>query len=242
MYELTRRYDEFKIKNPDMDANSILPQLVLSKRSNTDLIKRNSYEELRNLTEKCKRKFINMISDNESGFYNYRNEKGEQVCDGYDNFGALLKTNSNCLRKNPLMTSQRSSQYSFENPFDGSLSNFPQKSTSMDLSNLLNESNNNNMNTNNNNSKNNLASSRNLLMDQMESINYEQCTQGLVNESSLVSSNQKFNSNTSLNSISTSDYNNVYTNRLKDDDEKDCLDTFKAQNIRSLTFKTITTY
>jgi hypothetical protein len=75
LYELSKKFDEIKLRYPDRDSSFLLPQLVsANRRSNTEFFstKRNSnfiYDENKRKNNESKKKFSNIMDSENSGFY-----------------------------------------------------------------------------------------------------------------------------------------------------------------------------
>ena len=92
LYENSKR----NILKPKTDT-FILPKIPMSKRSNSEYDESGRSSSTLNINEpkiKDKQSFLSLLDKKNSGFYQYNDSKGRPLCDGYDNFGNLSKTNS----------------------------------------------------------------------------------------------------------------------------------------------------
>jgi hypothetical protein len=98
MYDLNKKYDELRLKYPDKEPQSILPQLIATNRraSNDLLNSRHTFDNIlsenNRRMQEYRRKFKTMVEREDSGFYTYTDAKGQPVCLGYDNYGKLHDT------------------------------------------------------------------------------------------------------------------------------------------------------
>ena len=102
--QVNKKYDEFLLMNPDSISPQIMiPQLIAFKHTPltaTPTPKRptsSPHADQTKINKLFADKFQTIISENEngeeSGFYAYKNEKGEEICSGYDNYVKQLKLN-----------------------------------------------------------------------------------------------------------------------------------------------------
>lgn len=77
------------------------------------------FDEQKKISQKNSRRFLNSLDNEKSGFYQQTNSKGEPLCDGFDNYCALLE--STTKKSTPLskMETQKTQDSNiFRNPFD----------------------------------------------------------------------------------------------------------------------------
>ena len=104
--QVSKKYDEFMLMNPDSASPQIMiPQLISFKHSpiNSTLsvsskrTQSSPFDEQKRINKQFSEKFQTIINENEngeeSGFYEYKNEKGEEICAGYDNYLRQLELN-----------------------------------------------------------------------------------------------------------------------------------------------------
>ena len=149
------------------------------------------------------RKFMNSLNDENSGFYQLTNSKGIPLCDGYDNYGALLKSTPNIPYR--FESGQEVDNKSFKNPFE--LEDQPQTSRKVDF-------------------------------DENEEV-FESNTE-IDFKRKIVTPNKPKRANLKLSSAAI--FKNALQNQKNREEDKICKETFKAQNIRSLTMREVDIY
>jgi hypothetical protein len=167
-----------------------LPLLVSSnRRSQTEFLgtKPNSeivIDENRRKIGEYKRTFLNLVDREDSGFYSYKDAKGQPVCLGYDNYGILLESaNSNRSRLVDTPTSN----------------------------------------------------------DRATSIHYDNMDNRLSAQIDL-RQRQLFRQKHQISKPAELVFDAALLEAKYEEENKLCNDTFKAQTIKSLTFKNVTTY
>lgn len=230
MYDLNKKFDELRLKYPDKEAYVLLPLLISSnRRSNTEIRRtRNNYDYIVNENSRkindYKKQFIDLIEREDSGFFSYKDSKGQPVCLGYDNYTKRLDATS---ARTPRPKSNKKKQFLREEHY---FSSFPtvndQPTVSLE-------------------SKNTPVDVETILKRARRSSSAKSATRPKSSKYPLNDSNWKqANSSTISTNESTLHVEDdaILMQKKYDDENKLCDDTFKAQNIRSLTFKPITTY
>ena len=120
LHEINRKYDDFMMRYPDSQPNVIIPQLLSTKTkafSENKEVKRTSLsnEGQHKLTREYTDNFLNLLND-ESGFYTYKNNKGEDICSGYDNYLKQMQENITNPKQN--VDIQKENEKKFVNPFN----------------------------------------------------------------------------------------------------------------------------
>ena len=120
LHEINRKYDDFMMRYPDSRPNVIIPQLLSTKTkasSESREVKRtsSSTDAQHKLTRECTDNFLSLLND-ESGFYTYKNSKGEDICSGYDNYLKQMQENITNPRQN--VDIQKENEKKFVNPFN----------------------------------------------------------------------------------------------------------------------------
>lgn len=238
LYEMNKRYDEFKLKNPYSEPNVILPQLIAPKRtysSRPNSSNGSHKEHLKSNDEMSKSKFLNLINEKNTVFYSYKNSKGQPVCSGYDNY-IFNMANAKLTPRKPIdQTNENNDKKLFRNVlFDGpglrrshTTVGVP---TSTAISNTISSS--------------LLRESTNATAQALKLIFYKtddtpsttRPTSQLTTTSNDTSSTKNISSTPSTTTRSYSEAS------LTREDNKLYHDSFKTQSIRSLTFKQIVTY
>lgn len=146
---------------------------------------------------------MNSLNDENSGFYQLTNSKGIPLCDGYDNYGALLKSTPNIPYK---FDTEQVVDKSFKNPFE--------------LDDQL------------------YMSSRKVDFDEKEEV-FESNSE-IDFKRRIVTPNKPKRANLKLSSAAI--FKNTLLNQKNIEEDKICKETFKAQNIRSLTMREVDIY
>lgn len=194
-----------------MNQNVIIAKVALVKREKTILP---SIVE-KKPTQLSTKEFLDSLDNENSGFYICTNSKGKPLCDGYDNYGLLLKSNQKKTEPEPTVTGV------FTNPFESitSKSHTPaMKRSPSETSTTLSRS-----------------SSTNLR--KLSKIDFS----NLKNRSKLLHTTNSFNESKTRNN-SAYLFRQVLLVKRKEEEEKICSLQLKAQNIRSLTLKPVNIY
>ena len=128
LHQVNKKYDEFMLMNPDSEPNVIIPQLISFKHSSSGgsagSSKRpnsSTLDDQKKINKIFADKFSTIINDDEgeSGFYSYKNDKGEEICGGYDNYVRQLELNQENPVKMTILPKdgERVDEY-FPNPFN----------------------------------------------------------------------------------------------------------------------------
>lgn len=190
---------EREISNISYDGQNVLqPRTVVAKRSENKNTLPEIFNEQKKISERNSKKFLNGLNNDDSGFYYVTNAKGVPMCDGFDNYGALLKTNSNSTQKkfeNPGVRKARKSV--FRNPFE--------RETPLPSVNLSGK-----------------------FESEVDATLENDDATRMIKQSLVPSSATLFHQ--------------ILQDHEKKEEDKICKDTFKAQNIRSLTMRPVDIY
>ncbi len=155
------------------------------------------------------RRFINSLENKNSGFYQLTNSKGQPLCDGLDNYCALLKTTQ--YKNIPLNKSDLKEVVTkvFRNPFERE-SPLPSIVRKESIKDVIEEE------------------------DEDEPVEYSYLKKRIItpNKPTIIKTKPS----------SVSVFKQTLHRRKLEEEEKICHDTFKAQNIRSLTLRMVDTY
>jgi len=119
LHEINRKYDDFMMRYPDSQPNVIIPQLLSTKTKafseNKETKRASVSSEGHKINKEYTNNFLSLLND-ESGFYTYKNNKGEDICSGYDNYLKQLQENLTNPKSN--VNIQQENEKKFVNPFN----------------------------------------------------------------------------------------------------------------------------
>ena len=166
------------------------------------------FSEQKKLNQMNSKRFINSLNNQDSGLYQLNNSKGQPLCDGLDNYCALLKTTQ--FKNIPLNKSEKKDVDNkvFRNPFEREtpLPSILRKNSTIETINEEDDD----------------KPVESVLKKRIETPNKPDI--------------RKFKPS-SVNVFKQS----IHRQKMEEED-KICHDTFKAQNIRSLTLQLVDTY
>lgn len=198
------------------NQNIIMAKVALVKRDRTLLP---AIEEAKKPSVKSTKEFLDSLENENSGFYICTNSKGQPLCDGYDNYGLLLKSNQKRIEEIPEATT-------FSNPFE-TVASTPAtpnlKRTTSNASHLISSRSNSNMRKS--------AGSR----------PSDTSALPMNKNKSKIHHVTSFNE-TKMRHNSAYLFKQILLVKRKEEEEKICNLQLKAQNIRSLTLKPINIY
>lgn len=212
-----REISNISYDNETHGENVLMPRNLVARRNTNKAFESTNLPEIfkyqKKISQKNWRRFMNSLDNDDSGFYFVTNAKGVPMCDGYDNYGALLKSTQNI----PLQGGQTQNKQnvnknkSFKDPFtrDTPFPSLFAKKSEDDFSECAD-------------------SERDF--DEIHKEDYRKPIQ----------TPNKRRSN--LVPCSANLFKEILQCRKKEEEDKIVNDTFKAQNIRSLTMRPLDIY
>ena len=204
MERLGREASQLSLEPPKKESSVILPRVMVITRSSSigksflgttklpDI-----FNEQKKLSQNNSQKFLNSLSDDDSGFYVCTNSRGQPLCDGYDNYGNLLNSTPNAPYT---FANKVAEEKTFRNPFEYNFA------SGLDLPNK-------------------------------KRVNF-----GESNDEEVKKNSQGQLKKHSFKPSSANLFKLNLMRRKKEEDDKICNDTFRAQTIRSLTLKEVDIY